>query len=553
MAERRVRMRVRGMTCEHCEVSVAKALEGVGAREAKADFRREEAVFLLGSEIDEARVAEAIREAGYRPDKLEVLKQGSPRRTEGVPSPSGDGYDLAIIGSGSAAFAAAIRARDLGARVVMVEHGTLGGTCVNVGCVPSKALLRAAEVYYQAGHHSVAGLETTAGRVDLRAVVEQKRELVETLRLKKYEELVDLYGWEVLQGHAEFQDGETLRVSGRTLRAARYLIATGASPAVPPIEGLATAGYLTSTTALELEAVPRSLAVIGANAVGLELGQLFQRFGSQVTLIEILPRIAPFEEPEIGDSLGAILRDEGMEILTGAQLGRVEMTPEGKRLTVAVGGGVRDVVVSDILVATGRRPNTGDLGLNRAGVKLDSRGAIVVEDTLRTTNPKVWAAGDVTPAPQFVYVSAHEGAVAAENAINGAPRAVNLSAVPRVIFTSPQVAAVGLTEQEAQERGHRVTTSVLGLDALARGWVNRETRGLFKLVADAETGHLLGAHVVADSAGDVIYSAVLAVQYKLRVDDLVNTLAPYLTVAEGLKLAAQTFKRDVAKLSCCAA
>jgi len=547
-------MVVRGMTCDHCEVSVSKALEAAGAREPKVDFRREEAVFLLGSEVDEAKVAEAVRAAGYRPEKVEVLEAEIPRPLgQAPPTSSRDSYDLAIIGSGSAAFAAAIRARDLGARVVMVEHGTLGGTCVNVGCVPSKALLRAAEVYHQAGHHPFAGIETRAVGVDLKAVVEQKRELVRVLRQKKYEELVGLYGWEVIPGHAEFQDGEALRVNGTALRAARYLIATGASPAVPPVEGLAGAGYLTSTTALELEAVPPSLAVIGANAVGLELGQLFQRFGSRVTLIEILPRIAPFEEPEVSDCLAGILRDEGMEILTGARLTRVDSTAAGKRLRMKVGEDLQEVLVSGILVATGRRPNTQDLGLDRAGVEVDSRGAVIVDETLRSTNPRVWAAGDVTPAPQFVYVSAFEGAAAAENAVNGAGRRVDLSVVPRVTFTSPQIAAVGLTEKEARERGCEVTTSVLGLEALARGWVNRETRGLFKLVADAATNRLLGAHVVADPAGDVIYAAVLAVQHRLAVADLVNTFAPYLTMAEGLRLAAQTFKRDVAKLSCCAA
>lgn len=553
MAEQRVRMSVGGMTCEGCEANVVKALHAAGAREARASFRRGEAEFLLPREIDEAAVAQALQAAGYRAGPLEALETRTARPAAGTRGPAGDGYDLAIVGSGSAAFAAAIRARDLGARVLMVEEGTLGGTCVNVGCVPSKALLRAAEVYYQAGHHPFAGIETRAGHVDLRALVEQKRELVQTLRLKKYEELVELYGWEVIPGRAEFQDPETLRVNGSALRAASYLIATGAAPAVPPVPGLAAAGYLTSTTALELESVPPSLAVIGANAIGLELGQLFRRLGSEVTLIEILPRIAPFEEPEISECLAGILSDEGMTILTAAQLSRVETMGEGKRLTVKVGDEIRTLVVSDILVATGRRPNTRDLGLERAGVEVDARGAIVVDETLRTGNPRVWAAGDVTPAPQFVYVSAHEGAVAAENAVTGAGRRVNLSAVPRVTFTSPQIAAVGLTEHEAREQGLEPATSVLGLDALARGWVNRETRGVFKLVADAATDRLLGAHVVAESAGDVIYAAVLAVQYHLTVGDLVNTLAPYLTMAEGLKLAAQTFKRDVAKLSCCAA
>jgi mercuric reductase len=543
-------MKVKGMTYDNCEVSVVRALEGAGAREAKADFRREEAVFAVEGEANEAKLAAAIREAGYRPGAIEVLEAERPSGPDRAAS--GDGYDVAIIGSGSAAFAAAIRARDLGARVVMVEEGTLGGTCVNIGCVPSKALLRAAEIYYLAGHHTFAGIKTSAGKVDLRALVGQKRELVQTLRHEKYEELVPAYDWEVVQGHAEFVDPETVSVDGRAIKASGYIIATGASPAAPPIEGLADAGYLTSTTALELEELPPTLAVIGANAIGLEMGQLFSHLGSKVTLIEILPRIAPFEEPEVSDAIAAVLREEGTEILTGAQVTRVEKTSDGKRLRVKIGDDVREIVVSDILVATGRRPNTAALGLDKAGVEVDERGAVVVDETLRTSNRRVWAAGDVTPSPQFVYVAAYQGSVSAENALNGNPREADLSVVPRITFTTPQIAAVGLTEEQAREHGHEVKTSVLPGEALARAWVNRDTRGLFKLVADASTDQLLGAHVVAENAGDVIYSAVIAIKYKLTVTDLVNTLAPYLTMAEGLKLAAQTFSRDVAKLSCCA-
>ncbi len=550
MSLNKLRMNVKGMTCDHCEVSVVSALEGAGAREAKADFRREEAVFTVEGEADEAKLAAAVREAGYRPGTIEVLEAERPRGPErAVPQ---DGYDLAIIGSGSAAFAAAIRARDLGARVVMVEEGTLGGTCVNIGCVPSKALLRAADVYHLAGHHDFAGIETSAGKVDLRALVSQKRELVQTLRREKYEELIPVYDWEVVQGHAEFVDPENISVDGRSIKAASYIVATGASPAVPPIEGLAEAGYLTSTTALELEELPTSLAVIGANAIGLEMGQLFSHLGSKVTLIEILSRVAPFEEPEVSDAIAAVLHEEGMELLTDTQVTRVEKTAEGKRLHVKLGDKERQVVVSEILVATGRRPNTASLGLDKAGVEVDKRGAVVVDETLRTSNLRVWAAGDVTPSPQFVYVAAYQGSVSAENAVNGTPREVDLSVVPRITFTTPQIAAVGLTEEQAREKGHEVKTSVLPGEAMARAWVNRDTRGLFKLVADASTDQLLGAHVVTENAGDVIYSAVIAIKYKLTVADLVNTLAPYLTMAEGLRLAAQTFSRDVAKLSCCA-
>jgi mercuric reductase len=525
--------------------STSRALEQAGATEVRADWRRAEAVFRAPAGLDPAQLARAVAEAGYRPGPVQALEPagGPPRGADRRAA-----YDLAILGSGSAAFAAAIRARELGARVAMVERGTLGGTCVNVGCVPSKALLRAAEVYFQAGHHAFAGIHTQASGVDLAALVAQKDELVTALRQQKYADLVAAYGWDVYQGEARFADATTLQVNGQPLQAGAYLIATGATPAVPPIPGLAEAGYLTSTTALDLTELPRTLAVIGANAVGLELGQYFHLLGSSVVLFEALPRIAPFEEPEISAALTALLQQQGMEIVAGAQIHRVD----GRRLYATVAGEERVWEVDRILVATGRRPNTAALDLERAGVATDQRGAVMVDDYLRTTNPRIWAAGDVTPHPQFVYVAAYEGTLAAENALTGSVRRVELEALPRVTFTSPQLAAVGLTEAQAREAGYQVKASVLPLSQVPRALVNRETHGLFKLVADARTDRLLGAHVLAENAGDVIYAATLAVKFRLTVQDLVGTFAPYLTMAEGLKLAAQTFAKDVAKLSCCA-
>lgn len=550
---RQMRMQVGGMTCESCERHVARALGSAGAREVRADWRRGEAVFALPEGVALEPLAQAVTQAGYQPGAAEVL---APRPMSALPQERAEGaarYDLAIIGSGSAAFAAAIRARELGARVVMVEQGTLGGTCVNVGCVPSKFLLRAAELYWQAQHHSFAGIPTWAGPADLRALVAQKRHLVARLRKEKYEDLVAYYGWDVLHGVATFEDAGTLRIDSQVLTAGAYLIATGASPAPPPIPGLAEAGYLTSTTALELEEVPESLAVIGANAIGLELGQFFRHLGSRVVLLEVLPRIAPFEEPEVSKALAVALVREGMEIVPAAQITRISVGPDGRRTVWAtVEGQTRRWEVAQILVATGRRPNTAGLGLDRAGIATDRRGAVVVDETLRTTNPRVWAAGDVTPAPQFVYVAAYEGTLAAENSLTGAGRRIDLTALPRVTFTSPQVAAAGLTEAQAREQGYEVRVSLLPLDVVPRALVNRETHGIFKLVADARTDKLLGVHIVAENAGDVIYAATLALKYGLTVQDLTSTFAPYLTMAEGLKLAAQTFGKDVARLSCCA-
>lgn len=547
-------LRVVGMSCAGCAGHVREALASVGVSAAEVDVARGVVRFDRPAGVDDGAVARALSAAGYPVGRSAPLQQGNETGGPATTAISGDvDYDLLVLGAGSAAFAAAIKARDAGRSVALVEAGLLGGTCVNVGCVPSKALLRAGELVWSAGHPSHPGVRTTSGPVDLAALVAAKDELVGALRQAKYADLVDDYGFEVLPGQARFLDPLTVEVDGRRLRAGAYLVATGASPWAPPVPGLAEAGYLTSTSALQLEAVPRRLAVLGANAIGLELGQFFTHLGSQVNFVEVAPRIAPLEEPEISDALTAVLREQGATVLPGAQLLSVHRDGTQRVLSVLVDGRREQIEVDELLVATGRRPNTDGLGLSAAGIEVDERGRVVTDDTLRTSNPRVWAAGDVTAAAQFVYVSAYQGALAADNALLDAGRTVDFTGLPRVIFTAPQVAGAGLTEAAARDAGYDVRISVLPLSAVPRAIVNRDTAGLVKLVADATTDRLLGASVLAESAGEVIQSAVLAIRHGLTTAELASTFHPYLTMVEGLKLAAQTFNRDVHRLSCCAA
>jgi len=546
------RMRIQGMTCEGCNETVAEALAGAGAIRVRADFEAGQATFEPAGASQEG-LTRAVEAAGYRVVGIEDV----PERTAGPshrrgPEPKPD-HDLLILGSGSAAFAAAIRAKDLGASVALCESNTIGGTCVNIGCVPSKAMLAAGELYHRAGHSPFPGVGTSAGSLDPAALVRSKDELVDRLRYEKYENLAEEYGFTLLCGHGEFTGPETFRCDGEELRADQFVIATGASPSLPPIPGLEEAGYLTSTTALELKDLPESLAVIGANAIGLEMGQLFLRLGSRVTLLEALPRIAPFEEPEISGLLAKVLTDEGAAVQAGVKVLRIERQGERRTVVFQKDGTERRVECEQVLVATGRRPNTAGLGLDRAGVELTDRGAVKVDEFLGTTNRRIWAAGDVTGGPQFVYVAAAQGSVVADNAIGRAGRSVDLTALPRVTFTSPQVASAGLTEDDAVKAGLQVESRVLPLDAVPRALVNRETRGLFKVLAEEGSGRVLGVHILAENAGDVILAGVYAVKKQMTVKELAETWAPYLTMAEGLKLAAQTFTRDVHKLSCCAA
>ena len=459
-----------------------------------------------------------------------------------------NGYDLAIVGSGSAAFSAAIHATELGARVVMVERGTVGGTCVNVGCIPSKAELAAAAHRHRAAHNPFPGVETSADGIDLAALVGGKDELVRSLRQEKYLDLVDHYGFELVHGTASFADPDTLLVDGAPLPAESYLIATGASPTVPPIGGLEQTGYLTSTTALELTELPSRLIVVGGNYVGLEFAQLLARLGTQVTLIEALDRIAPFEEPQASEVIAGVFADEGIEVVTGALVERVERIGGEKVVHASAGSFTAD----ELLIATGRGANTALLALDQAAILTNELGEIAVDPTQRTTNPSVFAAGDVTPAPQFVYVAAATGAIAAENALTNGERTIDYSALPRITFTNPQIAAVGLTDEQANEQGIDCSCRTLPLEHVPRAIVERDTRGIVKLVIERSSRRIVGATVVSEGAGDVILAAVYAVQFGLTIDQVVGTWAPYLTMSEGLKLAAQTFDRQVAYLSCCA-
>ncbi len=546
------RMRIEGMTCEGCNETVAEALTGAGAIRVRADFKAGEATY-EPADISESGLTKAAEAAGYRVVWIEDV----PDRTKGPayrsgPEPKPE-YELLILGSGSAAFAAAIRATDLGASVALCESNTIGGTCVNIGCVPSKAMLAAGELYHRAGHSPFPGVGTSVSSLDLGALVRSKDELVDQLRYEHYENLAEEYGFTLLCGHGEFTGPETFSCDGEELRADQFVIATGASPSIPPIPGLEEAGYLTSTTALELKDLPESLVVIGANAIGLEMGQLFQHLGSRVTVLEALPRIAPFEEPEISGLLAKVLTDEGAAVHTGVKVLRVEREGERRTVVFEEDGEERRAECEQVLVATGRRPNTAGLGLDKAGAQLTDRGAVKVDEFLGTTNRRIWAAGDVTGAPQFVYVAAAQGSIVADNAIGNAGRTVDWSALPRVTFTSPQVASVGMTEDEAAKAGLKIESRVLPLDVVPRALVNRETRGLFKVVAEEGSRRVLGVHVLAENGGDVILAGVYAVKKRMTVQDLAETWAPYLTMAEGLKLTAQTFTRDVHKLSCCAA
>jgi len=461
-------------------------------------------------------------------------------------------YDLAVIGAGSAGFSAAITAAELGARVALIGHGTIGGTCVNTGCVPSKNLIRATEpLHCAAAAARFGGIRGEARVEDWPAVKRGKDALVDALRRAKYIDLLPAYdSIAYIEGRARFSDGGII-VGGRPLKTDKVIVATGASPALPPIRGIEGVPYLTSTTALDLERLPRSLLVIGGGYIGCELGQMFARAGMAVTIVDIVP-ILSAGEPEISAALARYLHEEGVVIRESVTPTAISKTPHGIALAICAGGKSEALEAEQVLVTTGRRPNTAGLGLDEAGIELLPNGGIKVDDHMRTTRSGTYAAGDATGRDQFVYMAAHGARIAAENALGGDGKRYDATAMPSVVFTDPQVASVGLTEAQAREHGLAVTTRVLPLDQVPRALAARDTRGLFKLVAQAESGKLLGAHLLAPEGADSIQTAALAIKGGLTVGELAETIFPYLTTVEGLKLTAQSFQKDVAKLSCCA-
>ena len=489
---------------------------------------------------------EAVLQAGERAP----IREGSDRNAVTAISRGDDKFDLFIVGGGSSGLAAAIRGAEMGAQVAMAEVGTLGGTCVNVGCVPSKTLIRAAEANHRRTHHPFQGIAATDGQPDWPVVREHKDALVTGMRETKYRDVLRSYDAVTLfEQRSTVTSGKSVILTdGRRISARKLMITTGASPWAAPIPGLAEAGYLDSTSAMALESLPSSLIVIGASAVGLELAQMFSRFGVRVTVLEALPRIVPAEDPAIGNALAEYLATEGMEIHAGVTIKRIERNGS-YTVRISQDGRARTVTAEQLLVATGRRANTKGFGLDEVGVTLGAKGEIVVNEYLQTANPDIYAAGDVTGEPMFVYVAAHGGKMAAENALTGNTLPFDLTALPKVTFTDPQVASVGFTEEEIRTQGTEPVTSV---EHLPRALAARDTRGFVKLVADRNTRKIVGAHILAADAGEMITELALAVQFGLTIENLTSVFHPYLTLSEGIKLAAQTFDKDVAKLSCCA-
>ena len=465
-----------------------------------------------------------------------------------------EGQEIIILGSGSTAFAAALRAQAKGARPVMIEKSVLGGTCINWGCIPSKTLIHAALFRHQAKLGAQLGLGTGVDGLEFSRLDAHKFAVVEELRRTKYLDVLNnVPGLRLIKGNAQFTAPDAIRVGDKILRGDRFLIATGGYPRVPAIPGLDQIPYLTSKSALLMKVPPASLTIVGGGVIALELGQMFSRLGVRVTVLEHGERLLPAVEAEPVLALREALVAEGMEIVEDATICFVSSQGGVTRVEAQVGGVPRSFVSEQILLAVGTAPASNGIGLEQAGVLVDERGFIKVDRELRTSAPGIWAAGDVTGRMQIATVGAREGIAAVDNMLEAGCRcALDYNSIPMAIFTDPEVGTVGYGEEAARQAGFQVMSHTIAASAIPKAHVTGELRGAIKIVAEEGSGRILGVHLCLHRGADIINEAALAIRFGMTVGQLAETLHVYPSMGEGLKLCAQGFRRDLERLSCCA-
>jgi pyruvate/2-oxoglutarate dehydrogenase complex dihydrolipoamide dehydrogenase (E3) component len=442
-------------------------------------------------------------------------------------------WDLLIVGGGSAGIVAAKTAVAFGSEVLLIERERTGGDCLWTGCVPSKALLAAASSLASVRDAAKFGIHTAEVRVDFPAVMSHVHSAIKQIEPVDSPATLEGFGINILHGDARFIDGRTLQVDQQQMRFRTAIIATGAQPAVPPIPGLLGSSFLTSENIWHIRELPKRLVILGAGSIGCELGQAFARLGSEVTLVDMASRILPLEDRHAAQVVAEALVKNGVEILTGAIVSSANIDNVGKGfLRIDRGGGeTRQLDFDRLLVAVGRSPRTSNLGLNLAGVELNNNGFLKVDASLRTTNKRIWAAGDVTEHPQFTHVAGVHASVAASNAVLGLRRKAEVTIIPRVTFTDPEVAAVGVSTDSLGNDKYSVAH--LMNDEVDRAITEGDTGGFTRVIIDKK-GRIIGATMVGPRAGEALSELTLAVRLGLRTREVASTIHPYPTYSDAL-------------------
>lgn len=449
--------------------------------------------------------------------------------------------DILILGSGTTAFAAARLGAAQGKKVLMVEQSHLGGTCVNWGCIPSKTLIDKAEMYHAARRGMKWGLNLTAGQPDCSTLMALKRQAVETVRETHYQqELENTPNLEVLRGHAAFISPHEVQVGSDIIRCNKILIATGGTPRVLPIPGLNEVDYLTSYSALHLPCFPESLLMLGGGVISLEMGQMFSRFGTRVTILERGPVLLNEFDPRLTRQFQTILENEGIKFLFNAETEKVEQREKEICLTARMGDNLHEFCAERLMLAVGTAPASEGIGLEKAGVQTLSTGFIRVDRQLRTTTPGIWAAGDVTGAPMIAPAGAREAMTAMENMLDPeAGATIDHRLTPMAVFVDPEFATVGMSRLTAEANGIQAIENYIDLDRVPKAHVMGDRTGGVLLCAEQGTGRVLGVQMLAPRAADIIHEATLAIRFGLSVVDLATTVHVYPSISDGLRLAAQ--------------
>ena len=564
MSNKTIVLNIDGMTCSGCSSHIEKDLNGTdGIISSTVNHETGEGKFVFNAnKISNQDVINAVNNVGNYSVVDNVKKEttvvsNSENTTIKDSSSDKSDYDLIIIGGGSAAFSAAIKAESLGLTTLMVNGGLdFGGTCVNVGCVPSKNLIRAAETVYHATHSNFKGIKPKGVEIDFTQIIKDKKVLVATLQQHKYMDVVsDFKNLTMLKGWAEFVDNKTILVDEKDkYTATNIVIATGATTNIPNIEGLNEVGYLTNVSLFYLEEQPKSLTIMGAGYIGLEIAQAYSRLAVKVRIIEFTDRPLRSETEDITDVLVAQYENEGIKVLPNFRAFKFEKEGDNTIIHCKCPDGTTTQLIEKgkILVATGTKPNTSKLGLENIDINLTKRGHIIVNEKMETNISNIYAAGDVTNTPPFVYTAATEGSTAVSSAFTEENKTVDYSSLPWVVFTDPQIAGAGIDEVEAEKLGISFEVSKLDLIHVPRALAAQDTRGFIKLIRNTETDKLIGARVIAPEGGELIQQLSMAIKFGITVKDLAESFYPYLTLGEGIKLAAITFGKDVSKLSCCA-
>ncbi|MCL4322564.1 MAG: mercury(II) reductase [Deltaproteobacteria bacterium] len=552
-----VKIEVNGMTCEHCVARVNKFIKEVnGIQNVNTVLKENMSYILANDDASIDAIKTAIENAGYKPGKSEVTEK---KYTQSKPKNSYD-YDLIIIGGGSAAFSSAIYAAEKNLNVCVIENRLIGGTCLNRGCVPSKHFLEAARIFYEPLNNRYKGVSLEQKSIDIKTLVEEKNNLLKALRQIKYYNVLEGYPQiKFIQGTAGFISGNAVEIipAGETVKpyivsSDKFIIATGSKNRILDIPGLGNTGYVTNAELLDIGYIPKTLLIQGTRALALEFAQMFGRFGSQVVMVGRANRIALNEEPEVSAELKNILRNEGIEILLSSEIKKLYKKDGKKFAEIKTEDGIKIIEFDEFLMAAGIVGNSTELNLKAAGVESDKDGFVIVNGELKTSADNIYAAGDITGKWFFVTAAAYEGKVAASNLLDGTHIKTDYSSIAHTTFTDPELSSVGLTEEQAVKAGYYIEKVLFPISYTPKAQAIFKTEGLIKMIAERDTGRVLGIHILAHNSSETIQQASLYLQNNYTVERIGQEIGVYPTMAEALKLCAQTFTKDISKLSCCA-